>query len=600
MNSFFKLLSVLGFLLVLASTCAYAQKPRQLISKGDKAYFENDNKAALAFYEQALAAQPDNIKANYRAGLIYLELDLPAKAIPLLLKATTLSPRYQYEYTFNLARAYHLNSNFEEAIPHYRAVLAKTRRKEEAEVLQLKKFIHESESGMLLLGKASPATVKNLGAPVNSPQNDHVPLLSADDQVLYFTSRRIPAGQTREANEDIYETRRTGETWSEPKPLGPPVNTPDHDAATCISADGKSLFLYRDTGGGDIYESKKTAGGAWGEPQPLPEPINSGAYEPSFFLVNDIEYSFFSSDREEGYGGLDIYLTIRQPDGTWSEAMNLGPNINSPYDEDAPFISDDGITLYFSSKGHNSMGGFDLFRSSAEGAAWLPAQNLGVPVNTPYDDIFFSATTSGQVGYFSSNRPGGLGATDIYQVTFRSQIATDSLSEEELIAEAPFKEPEAVAESSGMPVAPKMVVVSGTVLGADSKMPLVANLILTAQKDKQPDLRITTDSLSGRYHFTVEKGKPYNLLVQKEGYFFMEEEVRVPVAYTGPEVEKNISLKKIETGTKVVLRNIFFEYNSDVINKSSMAELQRLEQLLRENPGLRIEISGHTDDKGKP
>jgi outer membrane protein OmpA-like peptidoglycan-associated protein len=384
--------------------------------------------------------------------------------------------------------------------------------------------------------------------------------------------------------------------WGTPTLLSKPVNTTDHDAATAISADGQTLYIYRDNNNGDIFETKRN-GKTWSKPKALPEPINSGEYEPSFFIVNDNQFAFFASDREGGFGGLDLYLTMKQPDGTWSEALNLGTNVNTEYDEDAPFVSAEGV-LYFSSRGHNSMGGFDIFSSTAAGIAWTAARNLGYPINTPFDDVYFAGALNGRQAFFSSDRAGGFGEKDIYEATFRLDIATDSL----LAAVAADTVLRSEANQAPFPVVKneKQVVATGQISDATSTIPLGAQLVFKPKNGKLPVVKVYADSISGNYAVTLQKEVAYNLEVRHEGYFYVSEDINIPLAYLADSLEKNISLKRIKAGEKIVLRNIFFEYGKDVLTKSSRQELDRLHSLLTENPKIKVEISGHTDSKGKP
>ncbi|KAA9340633.1 OmpA family protein [Adhaeribacter soli] len=595
----FRVLFIAFFLTFWLNQPGLAQDQKKALKSADKAFFNNDYKTALPLYEKALKAQPNNLRINGRLGLIYLELQQPDKAIPFLQKATSQPFKSKTDYALSLARAYHLNNNFEEAIAQYQVVLNKTSRKDEEQRMELQKRITECRSGKELTAAAAVAEVKNVGAPVNSPAADLAPLLTNNGNTLIFTSRHTGTPGKKGVTEDIYFSDLKEEKWISPVAFGKPVNTPDHDAATSISPDGNTLYLYREENGGDIYAIKRTGNNSWGKPVPLPEPINSRDFEPSLFITPDGQFAFFSSDRPDGFGGLDLYLTMKQPDGSWSEAMNLGANVNTEYDEDAPFIAADGVTLYFSSRGHNSMGGYDIFRSSSEGAAWSIAENLGWPVNTPYDDIYFVPTPNGHQGYFCSDRIGGLGDKDIYLATFRTATATDSLiaeAEVQPVIPEPVIASGPVSESGAKPVL--KVKLSGRVQDAASGVPLTAQLVLIEKGKAGSPLKLTADTL-GAFELELKKNVAYSLLVQKEGYFYENSDLKISDAYKPDTLSKAIALKKIQAGAAIVLRNIFFEYGKDLLTKSSRTELDRLFGLMQENPGMRVEISGHTDNKGK-
>ncbi|MFC5272048.1 OmpA family protein [Adhaeribacter terreus] len=569
-----------------------AQSPKKIIAKADKAFFRDESEKALSLYEQALAAQPDNIKVNYRLGLLYLQFKQPHKAVPVLQKATKHAPEYRPEYTLNLAQAYQLNGNFDEAITQYQAALAKTNKRNETEIGNLNKKITECISGQNLRAQPISAEVHQITNALNSAASDHGPILFNNDKSLIFTSSR-QAQAKKNPDENIYFSEFDGQNWSAPQAFPKPVNTSDHDAAAGISADGNTLYIYRFENGGDIYQMKRN-GSTWGEPEEMPEPINSEFYEPSIFITADNQYAFFASDRYDGFGGLDLYITLRQPDGSWSEPMNLGSNINTEYDEDAPFVSADGMTLYFSSRGHNSMGGYDLFSSNSEGITWSKARNLGFPINSPFDDIYLVTTSDGNQGFFSSDRVGSVGEKDIYAVTFRSAIATDSLL---AVAEPePFPMKDTLVAAAKPAV--QTITLRGKVTEAGLGSPLAAQLVLTEQNQLDSPVYANADSLSGGYQFVVTKGKKYSLVARKEGYFYATENLILPESFARDTLAKNFALKKIKTGAKLVLNNLFFEYNSDKLTASSRDELSRLYDLMEENAGLSVEISGHTDSRG--
>ena len=292
---------------------------------------------------------------------------------------------------------------------------------------ELEKRMLECASGKKLKDNPRNFIVTNLGQVVNSPFEDYAPVLTADEKLLVFTSCR-PAGNLKAQKsfdgkyfEDIFFTNQADGKWVPPQNIGGPINTPFHDSALALSADGKKLFLYTDENQGDVLVSE-FADGKWGTPRPLPPPINSPYHESSISISSDGKKIFIASERPGGWGGSDIYVIEKNEAGQWGTAMNLGPSINSQWDEDSPFLSFDGKILYFSSRGHDSMGGFDIFRSLQKSNQWSEAENLGFPINTPGNDIYFVSTKDGKRAYYSSIREEGLGADDIYLITLPKEL----------------------------------------------------------------------------------------------------------------------------------------------------------------------------------
>lgn len=608
------------------TVAVWAQKPKKLMKKGEKAYFNDNLPGAITFYEQAAAAQPNNPQIQFRLGELYLLTNQTTKSLNALQNAVKLSPKLNGEYIGSLARAYHLTGQFDSASVKYQLLLDKTPKNNETQINSLRKRLQETASGKSLMALRPQAMVLNPGAPLNSPTEDMVPVLVKGDSVMILVSDRAKAGTSKE-NEDIFETHRTATGWSELKPFGKPINTSEPDAVTYVMPDAKTFYVFLEKNGGDIAEIKETSLGIWSKPELLDDPINSPDFEPSFFITKDKQFAFFSSDRPEGFGGLDLYLTMRQPDGSWSEALNLGSNINTPYDEDAPFVTEDGNTLYFSSRGHNSMGGYDIFRSSSTGATWSPAENLGYPVNSPFEDIYFTQTAEGAIGYFTSDRTGGLGEKDIYEVNFRIEIATDSITAEPEPTVA-FTEPEpskvqakvetepktvAVAETpketAETPVPLKEadqkpvmtdVIVFGRVTDAVSKNPINAELSFKPLNALGGSGNLPASAAKGNFSRSITKGRTYEISIQAPGYLFVAEKLTIPGSFAADSVERNYTLRRIRTGANVVLENVFFEFNNHVLRAESLVRLEKLADFLKQNPGTEIEISGHTDSRGKP
>src|SRR5690606_38257441 len=214
--------------------------------------------------------------------------------------------------------------------------------------------------------------------------------------------------------EDIFTSKKTGDGWARATNIGPVVNTPYHNSNLALSKDGNTLFIYNDDGGGDIYYSERDGSGQWGPPVSLPGIINSSFNEKSISISSDERTLYFASDRPGGFGGIDIYRATLDSKGQWTNVRNLGPKINTEFDEAGPFIDQDNMTLYFSSKWHKGMGRYAIVKSDfyPEANAWRDPENLGSPTNTPDDDVYVVASSDVTRAYYSSVREGGMEYTD--------------------------------------------------------------------------------------------------------------------------------------------------------------------------------------------
>ena len=298
---------------------------------------------------------------------------------------------------YYLSRALHLDYQMEKAIISYTQLLADIPSKHRLTPLA-KRQIEMCNQAIFQVTNPQNYTISNVGSTINSNYNDYSPVISLNEKTLFFTSRRVRMDSTNinitdddtgENKEDIYVSYKDQDNeWQSPELLN--INTDGHAASISVSPDAQTLYIYFDQGGnGDIYKSQ-LVGESWTTPEPMGSDINSPAWETHITVSSDEKTLFFISDRENGYGGRDIYQCVKLPTNEWSKALNVGPSVNTPYDEDAVFLSADGKTLYFSSNGHKSMGDFDIFFSSlGDDGEWSKPENIGYPLNTTDADVFF-------------------------------------------------------------------------------------------------------------------------------------------------------------------------------------------------------------------
>lgn len=410
---------------------------------------------------------------------------------------------------------------------------------------------------------------KNLGPSVNSKLAEYLPSQTIDGTQLFYT-RRVEL-----YNEDFFGSKRVkGGNWETATPLKGSLNTPQSEGAMMISQDGEWLVFtgcYRPDsyGGCDLYISYRTPNG-WSAAKNLGSQINSDQWESQPCLSPDKRELYFASRRSGGLGGSDIYVSRLLDNGQWSDPENLGPGVNTSADEQCPFIHADNQTLYFTSSFWPGYGDDDLFyvRKQPNGS-WSTPVNLGYPINTIDREGTLFITADGKTAYYSSERKDSYGGLDIYSFELKQEIR---------------------------PYETRWV--KGRVTDKKTGKGIAATLELTDLSTRQIISKVKTDSL-GNYLLTLPTGRDYAFTVNQRGYLFNSDQYFLKNGITDSTAEKNIVLQPIEQNASIILKNIFFETNRYELSPASLIELDKLVTLLTENPTLKIEISGHTDNVGK-
>ncbi|HTH58215.1 MAG TPA: OmpA family protein [Cyclobacteriaceae bacterium] len=589
-----------------------------------------------ALEQMVLAANTDttNVRANFFAGLWHIESIGKDQSVVFLLRAFNQNPNYRFDIEYWIGKGYHYGEKFDKAVEYYTKYKNKLKAKpgyngkDKVDISEVDRRIAECANGKEFKASPRPYSIVNMGSAINSPQDDYAPVLTADENEMVFTTRRQDDNTSPDVAddnkyyEDIFISIREGGNWKSARNIGPPINTKYHNSNLALSPDGSLLFIRNDDGNGDIYVTEKKKDGTWGEPEPLPGVVNSSAIESSVSITADENTLYFASDRPGGYGGFDIYVCTKDSRGEWTRVTNLGPKINTEHDEDGPFISFDGKTLYFSSEAHKSMGGFDIFRSElldAKKNEWSEPENIGYPINTPDDDIYFSISKDGKRSYYSSVRNEGLGYTDIYVITDLEKtnpqpevVAKEPVKEpvkEEPPKEEPKKEPvkeepkkEPIKEQPKKEV-PKKVIqpikYMLAIIDAQTKQPIDAKVSMTGLKDKLVVGSVDQGNGVTEYSIKSTTAKDYKITVDKEGYMFQTLNVKVPAATADEKtISKTIEMRKLVVNAVSVLRNIYFDFEKASFKTDSYNELNRLEAMMKQNPALQVEISGHTDKVG--
>ena len=644
----FRFIPAIVLLILIGSTrltIAQDQDPAQALELLNMA--KEMRKASLApndireIMVQAANLDTTNLEANFDAAWYHLNTIDRDRAEIYLMRIYRQRPTYRADLEYYIAHSLQYGLKLDRAIEYYylfRNKVAQGRSVYRGRITlpEIDKRIQECKNGLEFMTFPKDFKIENLGPEINSEFDDYGPSVSLEEDLVIFTSRRSDGNlndkvyeKDNKPYEDIYFSKKSDGKWSRAANMGPPVNIPENNANLAFSPDGKTLFSYQY---GDIYYSDSKPDGTWSNPIVMPDPVNSDSVESSITISRDGKTLYFASNRPGGYGGFDLYTAYKDKDGNWVNARNLGPVVNSEYDEEGPYIDYTGRILYYSSKGKKTMGEYDIFRTgmiSYKENKWTEPENLGYPINTAYNDLYFTATKDGKNGYYASVRPGGFGYLDLYRISI-PEFKTEEkpkVAEESKLPEQPKTE---VAPLAGTPSQPEPIN-PPTVISTEVK-PKVTAPKQEAQPTKPKEASITTSKTiikvtvldgatgqkldaaigllandgkavakfsgtGGEYNAEMGLTSPneYRLAVEKPGYLFQNLSLKLA---PGTTTTRTINLQRVKDGSSGTLRHIFFGFGSDILTPGSAAELEQLVQLMKSNASAKIEIIGHTDNFG--
>jgi tetratricopeptide (TPR) repeat protein len=496
-------------------------------------YRIGDYKKALDGYLMLDSMLPETTGYNYLIGLCYLRSSRKQKAYPYLEFAYNQEDAPE-DILIYLARAYHYGMEFEKAIISYESFkkqiqfVDKNTRPGPYEISEIDLYIQQCHNGLRLVREPLlNSSVINLGPAINSEYADFAPLIDKNEEILIFTSKRKATNNTKsdpltgQYFENVFYSKKVENKWKNAISIGEPINRDHvHNSAVGLSPTGETLFMYQGNDNsfsarisGDLYISKNV-NNQWGEPIFL-KAVNSKSWESSASISEDETILIISSDREGGFGGIDLYISRKKQNGEWTLPDNLGGYINTQFDEDGPFLHPDGNKLYFSSKGHNTMGGYDIFYSEflTDKNRWTRPVNMGYPVNTPDDDIFFIWTPDGERAYFSSEREDTYGETDIY-VFIRHENDNDFVN------------------------------TTGVILDKISQSPLEAELVVRDYLSNNLIGIFETEKLKGCYALNLKSARKYRITVKADGYNTSSVIIDIPQQQKNSDFIKNIILTR--------------------------------------------------------
>jgi OOP family OmpA-OmpF porin len=560
----YSLIRIISFGLILAiAQLAFAQgtldkKAIKLVDKAEEAMKSRDFETGRQLLEQAI--QRDSAFATPYVKLFNLLG---------LLRLSAEIHRFQLLYVKNVPQ--------KDLVPRVWESLA-VYEFNQGNYVQAKEFIsncpkpdsllvNSIEFSIDQLQKGDLLTISELPSSINRFAHQYLPVVTLDNRTMIYTAR---ASET--ADEEIVISEFDGANWSEARSIAENINTRYNEGACSVSADGRTLIFTscegrQSVGNCDLFVSYKT-GDSWSKPENLGRKINSSSWDSQPTLSADGRTLYFSSNRPGGYGGRDIWVSSLTKDG-WSYPENLGKSINTQRDETTPFIHSNNRTLFFSSNGHIGLGGYDLYKVERSDSTWMKVENLGSPINSHQDELSLIISPDGLVAYFAKEEMVGP------KIISSKLVSYDVKRDKRLVTGVAY--------------------ITGSIIDAKSMKPLGAALEIVDLKSREVLYQTLSDSLNGRYFMVLPSEGEYGAFVQRKGYLFGD----YAFVTTNNSVDTiNFELTPISQGAKTILNNVYFDFDSDILNNNSFEELDRVVKFLQENPNVKVEISGHTDNVG--
>lgn len=638
------------FLFFMLIVGGYAQMDKKefkaLFDSATTLMDQEDYVRARIIWDQLIDVEPDNANIKFSIGMCMVNSpsEVERKAsIEMLQEAESNMAAYYKKADYRekaapvetiryIGKAYHVNYQFQKALDkflEYKSILAEGN---EEDLQNINRDIEMTKNAMRMVNTPVDVDVR-MAYDMNTKWPEYRPLVNADETMMIYTARRDDSkggllDDEGKYFEDLYVSYKIKGVWTKPLPMDD-INTEGHEATIYMSPSGDQMFIYKydDELGGSIYETF-LRDGKWTKPEMLNRNINSEAWETHATMSVDKKILVFTSDREGGLGKRDLWLSKKLPNGEWAKPTNLGSSINTEYDEESPYLHPDGKTLYFSSKGHNSMGGFDVFKVTYRAdSTWSKPENMGYPINTTGDDVFFLPNTNGMRAYFASFREGGKGDMDVYIMDLHTETEKNLTIYKGL-----------AHDINGNVVKNLVITVfdqeTDDIFGVYRPNPVTGKFLFILRPGHTYEIEYEVDGVIQTETITIKDDgnvKEINRLVIKEkdkitvnaaeandldvmqvarveeatGLEVVEIDVKLNAAVEDSVVENKVKdnvheeiFKTLDQGGKVVLENILFEYNSDKLTEDAEIKIDLIYQYMVKNPDVKVRITGHTDAIG--
>jgi outer membrane protein OmpA-like peptidoglycan-associated protein len=606
-----KIAIILSFIWLVCAEKSFSQNKtfKNIYEIADELLYDNKYDEALPLWKMLDSISPNNPNIAFNIGLCYLNSTEKEKAIPLFeLASKKVSVDYEGSYNeknapifvyYFLGEAFHSENKIDEAMKNYKKFKSLIPKEEIEEIEEIDTEIKYCIVAKKIISNPLMVNIENLGPNINSSHSDYAPILYSDGQ-LYFTSKRdltnVEVSRSiMDDKETIYLSKFNKEKniWEKAIDMSEPFKCKVNIASIGKSWDEKGIYIFRNdkSEDGDIYYCAKSENG-WGTPNKLSKKINTNSMEYHSCISYDGSIMFFVSERKGGYGGKDIWKTEKDANGEWTDPVNLGPKINTSFDEEAPFITMDGKTLYFSSAGHESMGDYDVFYSKLENKKWTKAKNLGSPINSIEDDVYFSPSNDGLSAIYSSSRTGGYGEMDIYKINFdiknkEIQLNCNAIDQElsPVLADIVLKD-----------------LLTNQIIEPSFSNKYKGEATFNVQNQKnyevsfyQNENLLKTENLL----ISSEKSSNQNFNFPENLYLENAQEsiTKEFVIDNNSEIATNeITLK--EDLSKIELKSVYFGFDKSNITEEITTDIENVLKIINSNSNFKIQLLGHTDNIG--